>query len=236
MIHACVRAQTWANVEWLVHDDSPEPSAYMQGVKDTRIRYEHDPERRTTGGKRNLLVERARGAIIAHFDDDDFYAPGYLASLAGSLEKRGADFAKLEAFYLYHAGFEEIAYWDMTNVAGLHDDWRDPERRGSPRVHPEDPDEHLGYGFSYVYRRKVWERTPFPDVRWNEDGPFALAAVRDFQYAGLRDQIGLALHIQHGRNSSRSYPQYRFPPFLNKRLFPGAEPYFGALRTIMQAP
>jgi len=80
---------------------------------------------------------------------------------------------------------------------------------------------HLGFGFSYVFRRKVWEASPFSDsVDWNEDAPFAAAADRAFRLLHFKDRGGLCLHILHEGNTSRSFPQYRLPSLALRWLFP----------------
>ncbi len=38
-----------------------------------------EPKAWSLGLKRNVAIELAAGEIIAHFDDDDLYAPGYLS-------------------------------------------------------------------------------------------------------------------------------------------------------------
>ena len=72
---------------------------------------------------------------------------------------------------------------------------------------------HLGFGFSYVFRKKVWEAIPFSDdsVHWNEDTPFAVAADKVFRLLHFKDRRGLCLHVLHEGNISRSFPQYRLP-------------------------
>ena len=90
-----VSHQSVSDIEWLVLDDSPEPSEFMQRLADPRIVYEHTAIRCTTGDKRNRLIDRAKGNIIALFDDDDFYGPNYLARMLSALEENDADIAKL---------------------------------------------------------------------------------------------------------------------------------------------
>lgn len=43
----------------------------------------------TLGDKRNGGCELARGPLVAHLDDDNLYAPGYLAHLVEALERSG---------------------------------------------------------------------------------------------------------------------------------------------------
>jgi hypothetical protein len=82
---------------------------------------------------------------------------------------------------------------------------------------------HLGYGFSYVFKKKVWERGQFPDMKWNSDGIFMLNAVQHFKLTGIHDVECTCLHVIHGGNLSKSFPQYMMPGFLAHKLFPDAE-------------
>jgi glycosyltransferase involved in cell wall biosynthesis len=71
----------------------------------------------------------------------------------------------------------------------------------------------FGFGFSYVFRRTVWESASFPDVDWNEDRQFAERAAERFKLIGLQDDPVRGLHVLHGSNRSRSFPQYVLPRF-----------------------
>src|SRR3954471_5913053 len=82
---ACFAAQTHTDRELLILDDSPAPSTFFGGLADSRVRYVHSKERLTIGEKRNRLVEMATGEVIASFDDDDYYAPGYLTAMLDGL-------------------------------------------------------------------------------------------------------------------------------------------------------
>ncbi|HSJ09035.1 MAG TPA: glycosyltransferase family A protein, partial [Longimicrobiales bacterium] len=95
-IYDVFRAQTHADREWLILDDSAEPSAFFTALRDEQVRYRHLPERMSIGAKRNVLVGLAAGPGIVHFDDDDWYAPHYLETMAHRLEDH--DFVKLGAW------------------------------------------------------------------------------------------------------------------------------------------
>jgi glycosyltransferase involved in cell wall biosynthesis len=90
-----VRAQTYPHFEWLILDDSPVPNPLLAADSDPRIRYQHVEQRLSIGEKRNRLVAMARGEFIAHFDDDDYYAPRFLELMISSLDANRADFANL---------------------------------------------------------------------------------------------------------------------------------------------
>ena len=90
--HAIVAAQTVADFEWLILDDGPEPCPYFAQVTDPRIHYTHlEGPPMLVSAKRNWLCERAKAPVIAQFDDDDYYAPGYLDTMLARLESTGAD-------------------------------------------------------------------------------------------------------------------------------------------------
>jgi glycosyltransferase involved in cell wall biosynthesis len=224
LAHACFSAQDWPDLEWLIFDNSAEPSAYIRRTEDPRIVYIHDTLRRTIGAVRNLLVERARGSVIVHFDDDDYYAPGYISAMIQSLRRNKTDIAKLLSFYLYSHQHRWFGYWDLTVKTGT----RFVVENNSPVTCVDHPGSqglenvHLGFGFSYVYSRAVWERDPFPDTNQREDGVFIRQAIKRFRLTGINDVKGLALHIHHGSNASRLFPQFHLPTFLLLRLFPGA--------------
>jgi glycosyltransferase involved in cell wall biosynthesis len=54
------------------------------------VRLIHLPGRPTIGAKRNIGVEAATGEVVAHFDDDDWSAPGRLEEQVRRLVSSGA--------------------------------------------------------------------------------------------------------------------------------------------------
>jgi glycosyltransferase involved in cell wall biosynthesis len=226
LAHRTILAQTYESWEWLILDDSPAPSEYLRTVSDPRIRYMHSAERMKVGRKRNELVAAASGSIVAHFDDDDYYAPSYLARMMRRLE-RGSDFVKLSGWYVYAVAYRALGYWDQNRRSGRVHVWSPPEPRSERRFTAETNTlfeaMRLGFGFSYVYRTGVWRRRPFEDdVHGGEDLPFALAASAAFRLEHLRDVRGICLHVLHERNMSRCFPQYELPHFALRLLFPSA--------------
>jgi glycosyltransferase involved in cell wall biosynthesis len=231
LIWKCVSSQEVADIEWLVLDDSPSPSPFMQGLADPRVRYEHRPQKLSIGTKRNLLVERARGAIVAQFDDDDYYAGNYLSCMVNAMRERNADFVKLFGFFLYSKFHSLLGYWDTTVTAGPHFQWTNgPIRTGflDEGTKAKLKGVHLGFGFSYVFKKRVWEASPFPDRDWDEDGAFARKALERFNLVGLDDRERTCLHILHVTNTSQCFPQYAMPAFLTDTLFPHAREHLAA--------
>lgn len=218
--------QSISDFEWLILDDSPTPSEFMLGLSDPRIIYEHAPEKRSTGSKRNHLIQKARAGIIAQFDDDDFYGPNYLSNMMSAMHEEGADIVKFFGFFLFSKLYNALGYWDLNAKVGPHWIWS-AEPLGLIMMTEQNNQSfkhnHLGYGFSYVFKKKVWERGQFPDMYWNQDGVFMLNAVKHFKLTGIHDVECTCLHVIHGSNASRSFPQYTMPGFLAHKLFPDAE-------------
>jgi glycosyltransferase involved in cell wall biosynthesis len=218
-IWKCVREQSVDSFEWLVLDGSRQPSPIFRSITDARVRYLHNPNRMTIGAMRNALCESATGDIVALFDDDDFYAPHYIEGMLSLMEREAADFVKLLGFYLYHRQHGAFGYWDLEKNLDIHYRFG-PDGVVPGQYIPADGDSRLGFGFSYVFRRHVWEASPFRDRDWNEDGLFAEAAVGKFKFAGIQDMDCSCLHIVHAGNTSISYPQHILPQVLLARLFP----------------
>lgn len=210
-------------LEWIVIDDSDTPSAFMASLNDERVMYRHLRTRLTIGEKRNLAAELARGEVIAHFDDDEVYAPDYLSTMLGQMRMRDAQFVKLGAFFLYSRVYGQFAYWDLMRKSGLHFCWSDQPMTvlNFPQDNPSFADNHLGYGFSYVYTKRLWAAQPFEPRSFNEDGRFITAArSRGARIALATDDAGLCLHVLHAHNTSKCFPQYLLPEALVARHFP----------------
>lgn len=222
-VHGILSRQTFGDFEWLVLDDGPEPSPYFQSLEDPRVRYRHlDGPKLTVGTKRNLLVEESRGKVIAHIDDDDYYGPRYLEQMARFIDG-GADVAKLSAWFLFSRVHDAFGYWDLERLEGLRFVWSAGPIKVTDFAGNLDAWRHLplGYGFSYVYRRSVWERSRFPDVNFDEDTTFLKDAIsKGANVALLRDTMGIVLHLLHGANASICLPQYNLPRFALTRFFP----------------
>ena len=59
----------------MVLETGDNPSPFLSSLEDDRVRYVvQTREALSVGRKRNMLVGLAGGKIIAHFDDDDYYA------------------------------------------------------------------------------------------------------------------------------------------------------------------
>jgi glycosyltransferase involved in cell wall biosynthesis len=222
---ACFGAQTYPELELLILDDSARPAALFQpgGVSDPRIRYTHLPARMTIGEKRNRLVEQARGSIVVQFDDDDYYAPRYVERMVQNLGNN--DLVKLGGWFGYSVPKGEFFYWDTSRMAEVHLVLGPGEPLAALPVHgdvtPFIEKNLWGYGFSYVFRKHAFRMARFESLDLGEDYAFT-SAVRaaGCSVSYCNDTEGLVLHILHGDNISRVFPQYILPPFLLQRIFP----------------
>jgi glycosyltransferase involved in cell wall biosynthesis len=217
----CVRAQSDRDFEWLVHDGSSQSAESMfKSFNDPRVHYVHEPKQMRIGARRNALCEAAKGDIIAQFDDDDYYAPQYIKRMLSFMNERDADFVELFGFFLYCRGSDTFAYWDLEYDLPIHF-----------RLMPNAPldvyqyrgggDAQWGYGFSYVFYRRVWEAIPFPDRDHGEDHEFASAVIKRFKSAGMQDRDHLCVHVLHTNNASIAFPQRTLRRTQLAELFPG---------------
>ena len=230
----CFDQQTHADRELLVYDDSPTPSRFFTGLADDRVTYRYQPARLTIGEKRNRLIDQAHGDVVAFFDDDDCYAPEYLAAMLAALGD--AALVKLSGWFALSIPDDAFFFWDTAQNHALHYKVGDGALGfvTSGQFKPDFAARNVdGYGFSYVFRRAVVDRlgaTAFPAQNFGEDLPF----VRALRAAGatirhVDDDAGLAVHLLHNRNSSVIFPQYRLPRALAARLFPGLADYLRAV-------
>ena len=126
--------------------------------------------RETVGAKRNLACEESRGLFIAHWDDDDWYAPRRLGCQVEALLERGADLC----------GLKSLIFFDERNGQA----WR--------YIYPDSHRPWLS-GSSLLYTRDFWTEHRFPDIDVGEDSRFVWAAD-PHRMAALADftiQVGI---------------------------------------------
>ena len=219
----CFRSQTLPALELIILDDSPLGSSFLESLGDPRVTYLRGHARETNGAKRDTLIRAARGDVIAYFDDDDYYAPGYLEFMVNALG--GADLVTLSSWYNYWVRDGGVYFWDTCEAARWHR--RIPPAEGQPRFfHGNRVSEEvrrgftLGYGFSYVFRREMGVRVGVPDMAHGSDYTFVKQAIAaGYAVHAVPDEVGRCLHMIHGDNVSLIFPQYALPPFVARQLF-----------------
>ncbi len=224
-LYECFTSQTYPKKELLILDDSPEPSFFFTHLKDDRVHYTHILKRLTIGEKRNQLLKEAKGEIIAHFDDDDFYSPDYLRFMTNNL-KEDYSLVKLASWFIYAEQHQTFLYWDTTTLSNLH--FIVQADRPLSTIKGQEEFDHTfvskslwGYGFSYVYHRSIYPTIAFdPQDNFEEDLHF----VQKIKEAGLPcrailDTQGVAVHVIHRSHASRVFPQFILPSFIMEKSF-----------------
>jgi predicted O-methyltransferase YrrM len=162
--------------ELIVIDDGSEPVDDLL-PSDCDVRLVRLEERASIGTKRNFGCEQARGEIIAHWDDDDWYAPWRLRYQVGELLRGDADVV----------GLSTLLYWEPHAHLG----WRYHHPSvAQPWVH--DP--------TFCYRRELWRRCPFPDTSHGIDTEYLWRGPSK-RVAAL-DDLTFYVGIIHAGNTS----------------------------------
>ena len=173
--------QDYPNCELIVVDDGEDRVADLM-PSDPRVRYIALPERTSIGAKRNLACEQARGAIIAHWDDDDWYAPHRLQHQVAPLLEKKADITGLET-----SCFFDLTRWQVwTCTPELH------RRLFIGDVH----------GGTLVYWRWVWERLArYPARSVAEDALFLRQAVQHGARLYKLPHASSFVYVRHASNA-----------------------------------
>jgi glycosyltransferase involved in cell wall biosynthesis len=166
--------QDYSPRELIVVDDGDEDVAALI-PEDERIRYVRQDGRRPLGEKLNVGCRLARGELIAHWDDDDWIGPDRLSRQVAVLEAGNADACGLS---------ELLTYRLETGEAWLQ------------RKEPAAPG-------TFVYRKDVWRRRPFPENGPQSDTELAQAldSKRLLRLEGADAQFYVALI--HSGNAGR---------------------------------
>jgi Glycosyl transferase family 2/Bifunctional DNA primase/polymerase, N-terminal len=190
----CFQRQTYPNSELVILCDGEDDVSDLIPADDGRIHYCYlGRDRQTLGAKLNSGCERARGELIAHFDDDDWSHPDRLSFQVGALLAEGAEFCGLSVILFYVIASGEALL--SQTPALLHPSlWH-----------------VLPAGATFLYRHEFWSRSPFPDLRVGPDMAFIHAEGRQ-DHAVMVSDCRLYVAMIHGcntddysRNSSSSY-------------------------------
>jgi O-antigen biosynthesis protein len=145
----------------------------------------------TLGDKHNRACELARGALVAHWDDDDWSAPRRLGYQVRALERSGAALC----------GLRRQPFIDFAG------------RRAWCFEYPPARRQWVS-GSSLCYLRELWERLRFPAADEGSDTRFVLAP--DGANALALDDTGILVALLHERNTSsrpNGGPRWRPRPF-----------------------
>src|SRR5690349_3155219 len=88
-------AQDYEAAELVIIDDGTDPVADLI-PSHPALRYLRTRRHRTLGTKRNAACEAARGDVILHWDDDDWYAPHRIRTQVEALFASDADLCGID--------------------------------------------------------------------------------------------------------------------------------------------
>lgn len=139
------------------------------------IQHLYSDEQMTTGAKRNLLVSQAKGDIIIHMDDDDYYGSDWIRKSVNHLLTTKADTTGLSKAYFFRPP-HNLRLYDRSKTPG----------------------QIYVLGATLCYWKRVWENNPFKDVRVAEDKYFCAMAGR----ISPHDHNDNFMVMIHGNNTS----------------------------------
>ena len=142
------------------------------------ISYYRLDQRISLGAKLNLACGHARGNIIAHWDDDDWYASHRLSYQVEALQKK----------QIVMAGINRLLYFDLY------------KKNAFTYIYPPDQRTWLS-GSSLCYKKSFWDDNKFEDINVGMDGLFVWRTTPD-HLCVLPDST-FAVHIIHPENGSR---------------------------------
>jgi glycosyltransferase involved in cell wall biosynthesis len=173
--------QTYPERELIILDDGIQPLAGEIPIH-PRIRCVRSAPGQSVGAKRNQGCELARGTIIAHWDDDDWYGPDRLRAQVEPLLQNVAEITALRETTFFYV--ERWEFWKCTP--------QEHQRLFVGDVH----------GGTLVYFRHVWEYLAhYPCVSLAEDAAFLRRALNGgARLQGIPSE-GLFLYLRHAANT-----------------------------------
>jgi glycosyltransferase involved in cell wall biosynthesis len=172
--------QDYPNLELVIVYEDDQDLPEVVGGPD--IRLVRTANASSIGAKRQAGTEAALGEIIAHWDDDDWYAPERLSRQAAPILDGVADISALnDVMFMLIAARQ---FWTVTPELF--------ERMFVGNV----------CGGTLIYRRDVWQRSgPYPATSLREDCDFMVKAMRDGARLCPLPGRGLCIYARHGNNT-----------------------------------
>ena len=173
--------QDYPNRELVIVDAGAE-SANAIIPDDPSIRYHRIQARSTIGAMRNTACGLARGDIIIHWDDDDWYAPNRITAQVQPILDDRADITALTGTLFF-----DLDRWQFWRCApGLH------RRLFLQDVH----------GGTLAFRRSLFGApNRYPEVSLAEDAWFLQRAVQQGGRLARLPADGLFVYLRHAGNA-----------------------------------
>jgi glycosyltransferase involved in cell wall biosynthesis len=181
--------QDYPRLELIVVDDSPASAAELIPISE-RIRYFRIQPRASLGAKLNLALEQCSGEIVAHWDDDDWYAPGRISYQVNALLQEKAELCCIHPERVYDASTGK--FW--TCAPECYQSW-------------------LAYGgvigATMVYPRRLYEEgIRHPDFSLSEDDEFARRMIEHGGKLITPPAHRLFVYIRHPRTTAPGFKNF----------------------------
>jgi hypothetical protein len=179
----CFRRQTYPQRELIAIDDGSDPVGDLMS-DEPNVRYIRVPRRMTIGAKRTLACREARGAIIAHWDDDDWYGPTRLEVQIEPILLGDADITGMDNRFVL--ALPEQKFWTI-------------DRRIHRTMFVGDL-----HGGTIVFRAAMLAgNVRYPDSNLGEDAYLLRQAARHGMRMKRIDNDGAFVYLRHGNNTWR---------------------------------
>jgi glycosyltransferase involved in cell wall biosynthesis len=183
---AAFQSQDYPAKELIVVDDGTDSVRDLL-EQQPHTRYFRLEGRRSIGAKRNFACAQANGSIIAHWDDDDWYAPQRLRRQTEPLLTGEAD------------------------MSGLHDSLILDAQKGclwkiDPQLHRRMFVGDVHGGTLVFWKRLLRDGVSYPTVNIAEDAGLLRAAQRRGKRLARIPGDGMFIYMRHGRNAWRFEP------------------------------
>lgn len=199
----CFDAQDYEPRELIIIDDGDDPIGDL--VKGHPcVHYRHINRRLSIGTKRNLACQESHGAIVMHWDDDDWYSPNRISAQVDPILSGDAQITGIPTHWILTLDTRE--FWSL-----------------SPTLHKRMFEGNITGG-TLTYKRSIWEDgNRFPNVNLAEDAAF----LRQTQKHGLRlvriVNDNLFIYMRHRSNTWN----FEAGSFLDKQEWLHVEPPLG---------
>jgi len=168
-----IERQDYPNLEVIIVDDSAE--AMVDDIlQKPFIKYIHLEKRISIGAKRNIAVTNAKGSIIAHWDDDDYFRPHRIREQVAPIINGEADMSVLEHHYYFHLPTQTFFTVKRASSWGPH-------------------------FATFVYRKSLFDQgIRYPDSSMAEDYYFAESALnKGARITVLNNEDGKHVYLRH---------------------------------------
>jgi len=179
-------SQDYPNKELIIVDDGTD-SVEDLVIGLSRVRYIRLQRRTAIGAKRNLACQVAKGDIIAHWDDDDWYAPDRLRYQLAPLLANDAEMTGLTNTFVLQ--LPAAVFW--TTGTNLH------RRMFVGDVH----------GGTLVYKKTVLDGgVRYPEVNLAEDAALIQQVLKHKKRLVKLANPGIFVYVRHEQNAWKFEP------------------------------